>query len=276
VYGASNADAMPFTDDLMSGLSYKYTMPSDFSIGLPNPAWTGCPNPAGVTTNKYLLFDYFDFNTGTGSFDAVVGNFNASGSAPLQFEFDEAYQLYSASNVDYMYVKVSNDCGATWHTVWSASGSTLASITGTNTSGFVPASASDWAHRSVSIPASYTGSNMMVKFTGTSGYGNYAWVTNLRLAVTTAVQEVVKGDFISVTPNPAKDVAFVNLSMSDNANVTVDVYDAVGRVVNSVSKELAAGDQKIELSTANFAAGLYYVKISAGANTITKTLSVIK
>ena len=276
VYTASNAGTLPFTDNLMGAITYKYDFPSDGSIGLPNPAWGGCPDPSGTTTNKYLLFDYFDFSAGTGMFDFVVGNFNTTGLATT-FKFDEAYQIYSSSNVDAMAVKVSNDCGATWNTVWSASGSSLASITGTNTSGYVPTAASDWALRTVPIPSTYSGANMMIKLTGTSGYGNYAWVTDLDLTgIPTSVAQVNSTDFISVTPNPAKDVANVNITVNEPTTVMVQVYDAVGRMVNTVSQDLATGDQKIAISTADLATGLYYVKISAGTNVTTKQLSVVK
>ena len=117
---------------------------------------------------------------------------------------------------------------------------------------------------------------MMIKFTGTSAYGNFGWATDLKLSGGTAVNQIVKADFISVTPNPAKDVAFVNITINEPVSVTDQLFDAVGRVVNTVSQELTVGDQKIELSTADLAAGLYYVKISAGTDVTTKTLSVIK
>ena len=280
VYATSNADVLPWGDSLMSTPEpYKYTFCSDYSIGLPNPLWSGCPNPHGVTTNKYLLFDFYDFQTGTGIFNLPVDNFNTSGLGSVTLEFDQAYQEYTGYPSDQMDVKVSNDCGATWQTIWSATGAALGTVPAVAPgSGWNPAAASDWTHRTVSIPTTDFGNNMMLNFTGVSGYGNFAWVTDIRLTGgTLSVAQVNPiADFITVTPNPAKDLAYVNVTVNETTNVMVQVYDAVGRIVNTVSQELSTGDQKIAIPTTDLAAGLYIVKITAGTTVTSKQLSVVK
>ena len=276
VYSASNAGTIPYYDDLTGAITYKYSFPSDGSIALPNPAWSGCPNPAGVTENKYLLFDFYDFQAGTGSFDFVVGNFNTTGVTGLTFQFDEAYAEYTGNPSDAMAVQVSSDCGATWTTPWTASGTALETAPST-TSQFVPASASQWQHITTYIPNTDDNANMMVKLTGTSAYGNFGWVTNLDLKLGTAsVPNVISAEGISIAPNPAKDVAYVNLNLTADANVQVQVLDAVGRVINTISQDLNQGAQKIDVSTNNLPAGMYLVKVIVGNNVTTKQLSVIK
>ena len=100
---------------------------------------------------------------------------------------------------------------------------------------------------------------------------------NLIGGALTAVTQVGLNSTTDVTlfPNPAKDMAYVNLTLSNAANVQVQVLDAVGRVVSTSNQDLAAGSQKIEVSTSNLPTGLYNIKVVVGNNVITKQLSVI-
>ena len=280
VYASSNVDAIPFSDDLglTSAISSKYAFPSDYSIGLANPGWGGAPNPAGVTTNKLLLFDFPGFSTGSGIFNLPVDNFNTTTDSNLAFSFYEAYQIYGSSSTDRMSVVVSGDCGATWTTLWTAAGTALATVPGAAPStGYIPTGASDWVLRTVNIPVANIGPDMVIKFTGYSGGNDYGWVTDLKLApAPLSVATVKTADFISVTPNPARDMAYVNITLNVPTTVNVQVYDALGRLVNTTNNEFSTGDQKIAISTNDLAPGLYYVKITAGSSVTTQPLSVIK
>jgi len=280
VYAASNVGTVPFYDDLglTSAISTKYTFPSDYSIDLANPAWGGAPNPAGVTTNKLLLFDFPGFSAGSGIFDLPIDNFNTSTDSDLAFSFYEAYQIYGTSSTDKMSFVVSGDCGATWTTLWQAAGASLATVpAGTPSGGYVPTGASDWVLRTVDIPVANIGPDMVIKFTGYSGGDDYGWVTDLKLApAPLSVATVKTADFISVTPNPARDMAYVNITLNVPTTVNIQVYDAVGRVVNTTNNEFSSGDQKIAISTSDLAPGLYYVKITAGSSITTQPLSVVK
>ena len=280
IYTAGNAANLPFTDNLTSGVSYKYTPPADGSIFFTNSSnfASGCPNPAGVTESDYIVADFYDFQAGTGSYDFVIGNYNTALATGLTFTFDQAYGEYTGTTTDVLNVVASADCGNTWNTLWTGSGSTL-STAAASTNEYIPAGASDWQLRTVNIPfgSASEGTNMILKFTGTSAYGNLCWMTNLSLTSTnTSVKPVNSADFISVTPNPAKDMTYVNMTVNESTTVKVEVYDAVGRVVTTVSQDLTVGAQKIAVSTSDLVPGLYYVKISSNGNVTTQPLSVIK
>ena len=283
VYDAGNAAALPFSDDFLSGISYKYTFPADGSIDITNPAWSGCPNPVGTNENQYVYFDFYDFSTyyGGGTFDMAVGNFNTAGMSGVTMSFNEAYaEATGVTGVDAMSVLVSRNCGTTWTTAWTASGAALSTAPATSNGAFLPTSGSQWQLISFNLPVADSNDNLMIRMTGTPGTdypSNVALVTNINIKQAPAfVSQVNVVDFISVTPNPARDMAYVNVTLNTATNVQVQMYDAVGRMVNSISKDYTAGDQKIELSTTDLAAGLYYVKITAAGNTTTKSLSVVK
>ena len=71
-------------------------------------------------------------------------------------------------------------------------------------------------------------------------------------------------------------MTYVNMTVNESTTVKVEVYDAVGRVVTTVSQDLTVGAQKIAVSTSDLVPGLYYVKISSNGNVTTQPLSVIK
>ena len=278
IYTAGNAANLPFTDNLTSGFSYKYTPPSDGSIFFTSTANfpSGCPNPAGVTESDYIVADFYDFQSGTGSYDFVIGNFNTALATGLTFTFDQAYGEYTGTTTDVLKVVSSMDCGATWSTLWTGTGATLATAAST-TNQYIPGASTDWQLRTVNIPATDEGSNMILKFTGTSAYGNLCWMTNLSLTSGNAsVKPLNAANFISVSPNPSKDMTYINMTVNESTTVKVEVYDATGRVLATVNQELAVGAQKIAVSTSDFVPGLYYVKIASNGNVTTQPLSVIK
>ena len=277
IYTPANVGTLPLTEDFTGTLSRKYNFPSDGSIGLPNPSWAGAPNPSGVTSNKYLLFDFPGFSSGKGLFDFVVGNFNTDGYSSLTFEFDESYAVYTGNPTsDKITVNVSHNCGSTWLTVWTGTGTTLETHAAVS-NGWVPTAAADWVHRTVNIPVGDTSNNMMLRFNAISSNSNYGWVTNLKLSGSVeGVPQVLANNEVFIAPNPANDQANISFTLTAAASVQVQVTDVAGRIVNSFSQELNAGAQNIALSTVNLPTGVYNVKLATPGQFTVKQLSVVK
>ena len=272
IYTASNAAALPCTENFEAALSYK----EDFSSpdgNLVYGAFTGQIGIAGTATNALIYRNYYAANTTVETY--VLGNFNTTGATNLNIQFDVAYAQYAAADADALAVKVSTNCGTTWTTAWTQSGTTLATAPVHNTGEYYPTAAAQWKHVTVSL-ASTTSTNTMVEFVGTSNYGNDVFVDNINLSNTVDVPQVQANNVINIAPNPAKDFANINLNLAEAANVQVQVLDAVGRVINTINQQFNAGIQKIEISTATLPAGLYNVKISTGNTMTVKQLSVIK
>ncbi len=85
--------------------------------------------------------------------------------------------------------------------------------------------------------------------------------------------ELVSG--VSVYPNPAADKAEVSFNLNAASDVTINVVDVNGKVVNSnVLKNLAVGANSTSLNVANLANGVYSVVIKSNDSTVTKKLVV--
>lgn len=78
--------------------------------------------------------------------------------------------------------------------------------------------------------------------------------------------------YISIYPNPANEVAGVEIELMDRSEVTVNMVNAMGQTVLVEVATLDAGVQKLHLNTAELSAGLYFVNVNV--NGVSKTLRV--
>jgi hypothetical protein len=81
---------------------------------------------------------------------------------------------------------------------------------------------------------------------------------------------------LNVYPNPAKDFANVTFGLADASPVQVQLINAVGQVVYTSEKKLAAGAQSLVVPTGNVASGVYNIKVQTEKGSLTQRLSVIK
>ncbi|MEO6038225.1 MAG: T9SS type A sorting domain-containing protein, partial [Saprospiraceae bacterium] len=67
---------------------------------------------------------------------------------------------------------------------------------------------------------------------------------------------------LEVYPNPADALFFVDFALDKTTEVRIEVQDLTGKkIVFSTSRTLPAGDQHIELATAGWQPGLYFLSI---------------
>ncbi|MBA3828154.1 MAG: choice-of-anchor J domain-containing protein [Taibaiella sp.] len=204
-------------------------------------------------------------------------------SNPMSITWWTAYAQQSSGTNDQLEFVYSTDCGSTWTSIWSKAGASLATApitpitNGSTCAGcFLPTS-SQWRKDGVNIgtlPA-----NSMLAFRNTSNQGNFLFVDDINAATipVSVGNTVVINNNINVSPNPAKDMANISLTLATSASVAVDVTDVTGRTVATIAAHTySAGTQKIELNTASLAAGLYNVKVTAGENVSIQRLSVVK
>ena len=76
---------------------------------------------------------------------------------------------------------------------------------------------------------------------------------------------VSKGNLASLRPTEASEILVVSLHEVQNANTTLDVFDALGRQMAQL--DLEAGASEATLQVGGFAAGQYIVRIGTGSET---------
>jgi hypothetical protein len=234
---------------------------------------------ARVGTNQgSLKYDCYTY-TANGALDRFIPEpFNLSGLNDASLNFKVAHKRYSTQYTDGLRVEVSSDCGATWTEVFFKQGDALATGAAT-TSAFTPG-ANDWRTECVDL-ASYAGSDkLFVRFTGINGYGNNIYVDDINVSDAECIVNISEntGDNTNMViyPNPANDIANVNFSIAENADVVIEVVSLVGQKVVSVNKgNLAAGNYIHQLDVQNLNAGIYLVNVIANGavNTLRVTVS---
>src|SRR6056300_1005838 len=76
--------------------------------------------------------------------------------------------------------------------------------------------------------------------------------------------------YIAIFPNPANEVAGVEIELMDRSEVAINMVNAMGQTVLVDAQTLDAGVQKINLNTESLSAGLYFVNVNV--NGVSKTL----
>lgn len=83
------------------------------------------------------------------------------------------------------------------------------------------------------------------------------------------------GAGMQVFPNPANSAVHINFGMTENAEVVVNIYNALGALVSSENKgQFSEGDQVISLNTEMLANGIYTVELVAGESRRKSLLSI--
>ena len=85
-------------------------------------------------------------------------------------------------------------------------------------------------------------------------------------------------DAVATWPNPARDAAVVQLTLSSATDVTVGVYNTLGQRVALLAQAtpLTAGTHTLDFPTADLAAGVYVVRVEAGASLSTHKVTVVR
>ncbi len=82
---------------------------------------------------------------------------------------------------------------------------------------------------------------------------------------------------IMVSPNPAKEVAAIQLQMAATMAATIRIFDASGREVRSTPLGiLSAGDHTTEVSVGGLASGSYFVRVENSAGGVSEARLIVQ
>lgn len=82
---------------------------------------------------------------------------------------------------------------------------------------------------------------------------------------------------VNCFPNPVNDFISISYTLTDPSEVTVNVFDALGNLVEtSVSSgTMQAGSHTTKINTSNYASGMYFVHVTCGDATVTRKMTVV-
>lgn len=86
------------------------------------------------------------------------------------------------------------------------------------------------------------------------------------------IEKVEFDNNVDVYPNPASDRVYVNLGEINNDNITIDIYDMLGRKIHSQRCD----GQETEINVSAYSEGLYFVTMNINDKIITRKFIVTK
>jgi len=81
---------------------------------------------------------------------------------------------------------------------------------------------------------------------------------------------------VSIFPNPTNQTATISFNVEKTALVKVEIFNAMGVLVQNESKTVSAGRQNLTFDGSNLSNGIYFVNITTGEQTISKKISLLK
>ena len=213
----------------------------NYDGGTDSKVWQRNSSVSGFgTSSACMYFDNYDID-GKGNYDEIrTPNIDLFAYNSAKLYFDVAYQPYSLTTyMDSLQVLISTDCGSVFHSVYTKTGSGLATASGVNTSFFTPSS-SQWRRDSVDLSA-YTGQKeVVISFRNIGYYGNSLYIDNVNVtgianAVTLNLSLWLQAFYSSRSMVPA----LMNEGIGSNPNVvdtiTVELHNAVSPYATAYS-----------------------------------------
>ncbi|HLC83384.1 MAG TPA: T9SS type A sorting domain-containing protein [Bacteroidia bacterium] len=249
-------------------------IPTAWNISNGGDAATWDDATVGYTSSKSMTLNWY--NIPAGDIDIItLDPMSFAGATGQSMTFNVAYRQYTTEN-DNLRVEVSTNCGTTWTSAYNKSGATLSTLAASTTN-FVPSASTDWRLETVNL-SSYAGtSNVLVRFKGTSGYGNNIYVDNINITQVMGVEESNLVTGVNVYPNPMANNASVDFNLTSDNNVSIVLVNTVGQLVKSENLgNMSSGLHTYQMDASSLSNGLYFLNITVGNSTITKKVAINK
>lgn len=238
----------------------------------PDNGYTWTRAAAGFNGTGSAKMDFYNSTAGNVDNLNILEGLDLTSATNASLTFDVAHRQYSAAYSDVLSIDVSTDCGQTWNNAWTKTGAALATVTGYTTAAFTP-TAAQWRNETVSLNSYLGASQVIVRISALSDYGNNCYVDNVNVTVTTGVNDAAIENSLSIFPNPANDVVTVSATLTKVDDVTITIYDVTGRVIYSNElSDVATINNKIDVST--FAKGTYVLEVSTTEENIVRKIVV--
>jgi Pregnancy-associated plasma protein-A len=253
--------------NVIEGFEGNVFVPTNWLLINPNSDLTWEKVSPGKSSLSSAFIDNFSTNT-TGQLDLLrPPAFSTAGADSVIISFDVAHKNYPAS-FDRLRVLVSADCGATYTSVYSKSGTVLATA-GESDEDFRDPAQSEWRNERISLNSSFTASGALyVQFENLSDWGNNIFLDNIN------IQPIFKRDIevVAVSPSAICSPAFTPVATIHNRGTeTVTAFKvsyaigngtAVTTTVTGVSLSPNA-TTSVTLTAGTLAAGANNVKVYA-------------
>ncbi|HEX6427884.1 MAG TPA: M43 family zinc metalloprotease [Niastella sp.] len=198
-----------------------------------------------------------------------VMNIASADSAFMTFQVAAAVRDTSSSNnaFDTLQVLVSQDCGATYTSIYKKWGNALITRSTPTTESFKPASG-EWRKDSVNLSQFINNGPILLAFVNTNENENNIYLDDINVYSLTVNPNLKTKEFM-VTPNPTTGRVAVQFFPNPVFVKGINIFNSTGRLV--ISKQVnGAGSSGYYFDLGKFDSGVYYIQVVLGDKVVTQ------
>ena len=223
--------------------------------------------------------------TSTGSIDELISAkidlsfLTASDVVTLSFRY--SYKKRLSANSESLRIMASNNCGDTWTTRKTISGTTLGSLS--SPTAWTPSTISDWSTVHVTtISSIYYSSDFRFKFNFTGSGGNNLFIDDINIYSGAPSDVIVLAGVsenssnlseVEVYPNPTDNELNVHFSIPSDENILLQIQDVSGKIAQTQILKAKMGSNLVMLDTSMLSSGIYFVNLKM--NSVQKTIQFV-
>lgn len=263
-----------YSRTLNTGIFEAGTIPENLFSILDGPTYNYGTIGGFGNSNRSIRFRFFSISSG--SMSLTMQKVNLTTLSTLTFSTN--HSPYNAQSDDELEVEVSTDCGATWTSVFSESGSTLAHGFAASTSSYVPdGSAAGWYTHNVDLGTYDNTNDVIVRFTGISDYGNNLFLDDINIWQdgVSVLELNFEENNLQIYPNPVNNRMNVSFT-ANSSNTNISIINVQGQIVREITNNTVKGENFVEINTTDLPAGIYNLSIVSGVEATTKRFVVTK
>ncbi len=231
---------------------------------------------ASATCMKANNFDV----DGLGNYTEVRFSINLEATGGLNgatLYFDVAHAEYGFPYTDSLEVLLSNDCGATFNSIYKKGGDSLQTAPNTNLD-WTP-TATEWRRDSIQLTAHIGNDDVIIAFRNIGYFGNNIYIDNINLSkkmdsTIIGISPLITQNetYFNLSPNLISNGDAIEFNTNIKTNFVANVYDANGKMI----KKILNATEGSSLCNLECTTGNYYIEIISPNYRTIKKLVVIE
>jgi PKD repeat protein len=135
----------------------------------------------------------------------------------------------------------------------------------------------DLSSSSATAPTHVYTANGNYTITLIASNGTCSDTTTIPVSITVGIDEIQNVAEVKMYPNPVNDIATVNVTLAENAQIAVNIFDITGKLVNTVyNDQMNAGLNTLSINVSELPAGIYFTSVTSGKYNKTMKMVVVK
>lgn len=184
-------------------------------------------------------------------------------SSSVYMTFHYAYAKRNDDSNDNLKVQISTNCGKSWLTRMSLTGSDLSTNGDVNisSSNFIPDN-DEWFEKTVNLGPVIGKQGVLIRFLVTSQKGNYLYIDNLNIGeIDNSIKEELFFSSIEILPTYGNEFPMLTINGEFSSEFELSVFDVLGKTY--LNTRITQQNQ-IDLNTlvsSEVANGIYYIQV---------------